>query len=97
MEMGERKLVLYEIIGDKYRKTDFQKMDSAFVWQTAESWPRELVDHSSPFHVMLIGLDGGIKLKKSEILTKTQLFGLIDSMPMRRQEIKRKMNRRNQR
>lgn len=40
------------------------------------------------FMVALIGLDGGIKLARRDLLTPEVLFKEIDSMPMRRSELK---------
>lgn len=37
---------------------------------------------------MLIGLDGGIKLKQSKLVQLEEIFGLIDQMPMRNSELK---------
>ncbi|OUJ74226.1 DUF4174 domain-containing protein [Hymenobacter crusticola] len=39
------------------------------------------------FAVLLIGKDGGVKLRQKEALTTQELFGTIDKMPMRRQEM----------
>jgi len=39
--------------------------------------------------LVLIGKDGGLKLKEEYIVEPTTLFSLVDSMPMRRAEIKR--------
>lgn len=36
----------------------------------------------------LIGLDGGIKVRKKQLLTQKELFAIIDQMPMRILEIK---------
>ena len=44
----------------------------------------------SEFEIILIGLDGGIKLRKTELLTLRDLFVIIDGMPMRRREIMEK-------
>ncbi len=38
------------------------------------------------FTLILIGKDGGVKLTADEPVGTARLFGLIDSMPMRRQE-----------
>lgn len=38
------------------------------------------------FQVVLIGKDGGAKLKSGEFVDSEALFGLIDRMPMRRAE-----------
>jgi len=42
------------------------------------------------FQVLLIGKDGGVKLRSSEPVSMKDLFGLIDSMPMRQQEMERR-------
>jgi len=40
--------------------------------------------------VLLIGLDGGVKRNTKTLFEPSALFGIIDSMPMRASEIKRK-------
>jgi hypothetical protein len=42
------------------------------------------------FRVLLIGKDGTVKLRSAEVVTISEVFSLIDSMPMRRQEIREK-------
>jgi hypothetical protein len=42
------------------------------------------------FEVRLYGKDGGEKLRKERVVPAEELFGLIDQMPMRREEIRRK-------
>ncbi|MEM9823617.1 MAG: DUF4174 domain-containing protein [Bacteroidota bacterium] len=44
----------------------------------------------APFEVLLLGLDGGVKLQQPEVLSCTELFAIIDRMPMRRQELRRR-------
>lgn len=39
------------------------------------------------FQVLLIGKDGGVKLRAAEPIAIDELFALIDAMPMRRREI----------
>jgi hypothetical protein len=41
------------------------------------------------FRVVLVGKDGGPKLSQSTPLSAATLFGTIDSMPMRRNEVRR--------
>ncbi|TVQ02283.1 MAG: DUF4174 domain-containing protein [Balneolaceae bacterium] len=43
----------------------------------------------SDFRFILIGKDGGEKLRQDEIVSSQKLFDRIDSMPMRRQELRR--------
>jgi hypothetical protein len=44
----------------------------------------------SGFEVILLGLDGGIKLQQNELLNLEKLYATIDVMPMRRRELERK-------
>ena len=41
------------------------------------------------FRVLLIGLDGGVKLVRRTPISAVELFTAIDAMPMRRQELRR--------
>ncbi len=41
------------------------------------------------FQVMLIGKDGGIKFRKQGLVKPEEIFRVADSLPMRREEIKR--------
>lgn len=43
----------------------------------------------SSFEVVLIGKDGGVKQRSTHPLAPEVLFGTIDKMPMRRQEMRR--------
>jgi hypothetical protein len=45
------------------------------------------------FRVVLIGKDGGVKLRQEEPISMADLFALIDSMPMRKQEMGRRSER----
>ena len=42
------------------------------------------------FAVILVGKDGGVKLREEEYTAMSDIFDLIDSMPMRKQEMKEK-------
>lgn len=44
---------------------------------------------ASPFTGILIGKDGGEKLRWDSVITTDKLFGVIDAMPMRKEEMKR--------
>lgn len=41
------------------------------------------------FTAILVGKDGGEKLRSNSPITLEELYGLIDQMPMRRQEMRR--------
>ena len=45
------------------------------------------------FRVVLVGKDGGVKLRQEEPISAADLFALIDSMPMRKQEMRQRSER----
>ncbi|MEM0942705.1 MAG: DUF4174 domain-containing protein [Pseudomonadota bacterium] len=51
-----------------------------------------LAKHYRPdaFTVILVGLDGGEKFRANRVVEPSELNGLIDRMPMRRQELNRR-------
>lgn len=55
----------------------------------AEALRRQFNIKPENFTVILIGKDGGEKLRKSGPVSPKELFDLIDSMPMRQQEMRR--------
>jgi len=81
--MNERSLVVYHLKPDEYQQiipqSDVQKSANLF-----EKYKQANVS----FEVILIGLDGGIKLRQKDFLSCEKLFATIDSMPMRSAEIK---------
>ena len=88
-EMKVRKFVLYKITKDHFEMIDFtnpELIDSGKI--TGKPIGMTLNDKEN-FEVILIGLDGGIKLRQTEVLTKEALFNIVDAMPMRRSEIDR--------
>lgn len=40
------------------------------------------------FALILVGKDGGVKLTRNEPIALDRIFALVDSMPMRRREIR---------
>lgn len=82
-ELKERKLFVYQVQGNTV-STDDGAVDS----QTAKEVLRKV--KLSDFEVILIGLDGGVKRRYQEIVSTEELFALIDSMPMRMEEMRRK-------
>lgn len=85
-EFIERKLIVYHLIDNKYKVVNFQK--AANDDEVLKAVTNKIFNQKEPFKIILIGLDGGIKLEKKELLKKEELFQLIDSMPMRRYELK---------
>jgi hypothetical protein len=48
------------------------------------------ISSGQAFSFHLIGKDTGIKLSSESVVTKNKLFSVIDAMPMRKSEMKRK-------
>jgi len=54
--------------------------------EAARDWPAAGQPASDRFRVLLIGKDGGVKLRRDRPVDPAELEALIDTMPMRRQE-----------
>ncbi len=78
----ERKLIIYQFSKDKFT-TDFNSK-----WYPAKKLTKKYRSKNMTFEVVLIGLDGGIKLRQTKLVSLDKLFTLIDGMPMRRNELK---------
>lgn len=76
----ERKLALFT------RKGDFLILRNAA--KNLQVKTPAFINSNSNFY--LVGLDGRLKFKSESHIDQNQLFGLIDSMPMRANEIRRK-------
>lgn len=84
--VADRDLVVFEILKSGSSRINTEYMDP----QTAQSL-RERFDVSpGQFTVILMGKDGGTKLNRNEETQLVDIFGLIDSMPMRQEEMRQK-------
>lgn len=75
--LSERNLLVRELIADK-----LSDADRAYLQNTLNGL-------GNGFQMLLIGKDGGVKIRQSEPISLNQLYGTIDGMPMRRQEMKK--------
>jgi len=91
-ELADRKLIVYELVGDQYKKTDYLARENNSEWAVRKTINKSILSRTAQFKVTLIGLDGGIKMEKEEVVKKEKLFGLIDTMPMRRWELENRNN-----
>ncbi len=80
----ERDLVVFRVVADEPVTHD-GKRDG---WVANEAMRKTFDAPTGAFAAVLIGKDGRIKLRRSQAVTMTELFGLIDSMPMRRDEMR---------
>lgn len=79
--VAERKLAVVEVIGDRATVDGSPRddVDVAALRRRCEVGPEQ-------FRVVLLGLDGGEKLRRDEAVTAGLLFETIDRMPMRQAE-----------
>lgn len=84
--LKERKLLIYHIEPRRYRIG----LNGSDNWVESEKLYQEFGHSDKAFKVILIGLDGGIKLEQNEFLSADKLFSIIDAMPMRKNEIRNK-------
>jgi len=59
-----------------------------FNGQTVAGFRKRLV--KVDFAIILTGKDGGEKYRSSKVLTLQKLYAIVDGMPMRREEMRRK-------
>lgn len=88
-ELIDRKLIMYKITGDDFVLADFNNSGQHDSGKITRILNEKILNKKEKFEVILIGLDGEIKLHQTEILLKEDLYKIIDSMPMRRNELDR--------
>lgn len=71
--LNERDLIVHEVVGVKANQTKFKKYKAA----------------AKTFTFILIGKDGGEKLRSNQPISKEKLYRTVDDMPMRKSEMKR--------
>jgi hypothetical protein len=83
-ELADRKLVVYSFTKNEVR---FNFEDN---WKTSSDLYNSYIKNDAQFKILLIGLNGGIKIEEISTITLEKLFAIIDGMPMRRNELKDK-------
>lgn len=86
--LKERKLIVYEIIENEFVSTDYTKGGSLNTGTISKEFMDDSFNPKEQFEVILIGLDGGVKRRKTDVFTKEALYAIIDGMPMRRTELR---------
>ena len=84
----ERKLIVYSITKNRYTLIDYNKGKLNATGKVSKKQFQSLFKEKENFEILLIGLDGRVKLRQYELLSTKDLFRIIDNMPMRRNEIK---------
>jgi hypothetical protein len=85
VEVKDRKIVCF-ITDGQHHYTSYQHPLDENIWKEVA----RMMDESNESFA-LIGLDGGVKARY-EKLDVSEIFSLIDTMPMRQQEIRRQEN-----
>lgn len=88
--LEERKIKIYEIKADRYRVIPLADREKKDNWSNQSDLYQRYGRETTPFEIILIGLDGSVKLRQPTFLPIHDLFAVIDAMPMRRSEIRKK-------
>jgi hypothetical protein len=82
----DRDLVVFEVLERDSARMNMAPIDR----QTADSFRKRFSVPPNTFCLILVGKDGGIKLKRHDQASLEAVFELIDSMPMRQREMRQK-------
>jgi hypothetical protein len=85
-DVDDRDLVVFEILESGTSRMNRSRIEP----QKAASIRKQFGIEPDEFTVILVGKDGGIKLKRNDQVRLEEIFQLIDSMPMRQDEIRQK-------
>lgn len=86
LELLDRDLIILEILEDGVSRA----ADRVLSKNAVKGIRSRFGVPSGVFQVLLVGKDGTVKLRSTEPVPARDIFRLIDSMPMRRQEMERK-------
>ncbi len=89
VEVDDRDLVIFHVFEQEPSRMNSTLLNP----ETVESIRNRFAAPRNRFTLILVGKDGGIKLKRSRRTDLKDIFALIDSMPMRQNEMRRKNNR----
>jgi hypothetical protein len=85
-EVEDRDLVVFEVLAQDSSRMNTTSLDR----QQADSIRDHFAVPRNIFSLILVGKDGGIKLKRNDQVDLGAVFELIDSMPMRQDEMRQK-------
>lgn len=83
-EFNDRKLKLIHAVPNKQQIV----LPEITEWQASTFYNKNKKEKTADFEVILIGLDGGVKLRQYKVTEAKEIFDLIDSMPMRQSEMR---------
>ena len=85
-EVKDRNLVIFELFEQDTSRINLVPTDQ----QTAASIRNQFSVPSQEFTIILVGKDGGVKLKREGYVSLATVYDLIDSMPMRQNEMRQR-------
>jgi hypothetical protein len=88
-EISDRDLIVFKILETGTSRLE----DEPLTPETAEELRRRFDVEPGRFTVILIGKDGGVKMVSENRADLEEIFDRIDSMPMRKREMKNKGDR----
>lgn len=83
-EIEDRDLRIVTILNEGISKVD----DQVITNESAHQLREQLKISDNQFSIILIGKDGGEKIRSKEILSAEDVFSVIDKMPMRQREMR---------
>lgn len=83
LALKERKLVVYQITKNDF-SFNFNKN-----WISSSKLYQKFNEKKEHFKVIIIGLDGGIKLEDSKIISSKKICTIIDGMYIRKKELRK--------
>ncbi|PTX63071.1 uncharacterized protein DUF4174 [Kordia periserrulae] len=89
-ELKERKIVIYSV-GRTTTLINHADGQNPIMYPDVELPQKyqDMLQKDETFEILLIGLDGSVKMRKTSSFTPQELYDKIDSMPMRRSELRK--------
>ncbi len=87
-ELTERRLIILTISPARWQRYN-EHMELANGEQNTDLFKNYAREEAIDFEVLLIGLDGTIKSRYDRVVSARDIFGNIDSMQMRRAELRK--------
>lgn len=85
-DLRDLRIVVFQALPKGYARGT----QSAPNWMSSDDLYQSYKSRDRSFEVLLLGLDGGIKLRRHQVVTIDELYDLINTMPMRRAELRRR-------
>ena len=85
-DLQDLRIVVFQALPQRYIRGTQQLPN----WISGDQLYESYKSRGSSFEFLLLGLDGDIKLRRHRVVTLDELYELINTMPMRRAELRRR-------